>query len=156
VAPLHRHLFDGFGHAGRGNRDGPRCHLFGAVGEAGGRLQASRQCRQGCSGGFPDEGAVPLGPKDLGEELRLQAAQHHVGVGEGGWTAATVGGRSGSGAGGGRPHPQPLPIAMDHRPAAGGQCMDGDHGHHQGAVARQGDQVGEGAAPIHPETPAGL
>ena len=31
-----------------------------------------------------------------------------------------------------------------------------DFAHHQGAVGWQGNQVGEGAAPIHPETPAGL
>ena len=31
-----------------------------------------------------------------------------------------------------------------------------DFAHKQGAVGWQGNQVGEGAAPIHPETPAGL
>ena len=71
VALLHRHPFDRLGHAGRGNGDGPLGHLFGAVGQAAGRLQLPRQCRQDVSGGLSIEGPVPLGAKDLGEKRGL-------------------------------------------------------------------------------------
>ncbi len=108
------------------------------MGQAAGRLQPPRQCRQDVAGSLPIKGAVPLGAKYLGEKRRLQAAQHHIGVGERGRTAAAVSGRSWIGAGGGRPHPQALAIEMDQRAAAGGHRMDGDHGRQQGKAGQLG------------------
>ena len=105
------------------------------------------------------ERLVAAGAEHPREVVRLDAAEQHVGVGDGERAAAPVAGRPGIGAGRVGPDPVPAAVEVQHRAAARGHRVDGQHRRphpHPGdlrlvlalELAREVRHVGGGAAHV--------
>ena len=127
VAALHRDLLDRVGHVRHGDLDEARRHLLGTAVVPGGCGDLLAEL---CEQGFRDLGVergVAARAEHLREVVGLDAAEQHVGVGDGERAAAPVAGRPGIGAGRVRPYPVPAAVEVQHRAAARGHRVDGQH-----------------------------
>ena len=109
------HLLDGDGDETlSGGLDAGRSHLLGQLADGrAGRGQVERR--------------IARRPEDRREETRIEPAKHEVGVGDGGGSAAPIGGRAWIGAGALRPDPGAKPVEGEDRAAAGGHRLDVQH-----------------------------
>ena len=159
VAALHRDLLDRVGHVRHGDLDEARRHLLGAAVIAGRRGDLLTELVEPCSRDLRVERLVAAGAEHPGEVVRLDAAEQHVGVGDGERAAAPVAGRPGISAGRVGPHPVPAAVEVQHRAAARGHRVDGQHRRphpHPGdlrlvlalELAREVRHVGGGAAHV--------
>ena len=137
VAALHGNLLDGVGHVFDGHGDE-------AFGDLLRRLVADLQRKIGKSAahGLGIERLILVRAEDRREEIRLQLAEHEIGVGDGERAAAAVAGGPRIGAGRVRPGAETPGIEMQHRAAA---RRDGMDAHHRRADAHAGDFGVEGA-----------
>ena len=159
VAALHRDLLDRVGHVRHGDLDEARRHLLGAAVVAGGRGDLLAELGEQGLRDLGVERGVAAGAEYLREVIRLDAAEQHVGVGDGERAAAPVAGRPGIGAGRVGPHPVPAAVEVQHRAAARGHRVDGQHRRPQPdpgdlrlvlalELAREVRHVGGGAAHV--------
>ena len=124
MAALDGDLLDGIGHVLHRDREEPLGDLLGraALAELAGQRREFFAHRRGI------DGLVGLGPEDMGEEIRLDAPQHDIAIGDGERPAAAIAGRPRIGAGGIRPDAKARPVVMQDRAAARRHRMDPHHG----------------------------
>ncbi len=159
VAALNGDLLDGAGHVQDGDLQEARGDLLRAAAVAGRGGDFPGEPRESGADGLGVQRLVAVRAEDGREMRRLDAAEHHVGVGDGQRTAAAVAGRAGVGAGGIGADAIALTVEVQDRAAARGHCVDvhhrGPHPHtrHLGAedafqLARAVRHVGGGAAHV--------
>ena len=138
VAALHRNLLDGVRHVLDGDGD----ETFG---DGFGRTPVADLGGKSCEFLVHDIGVQRLvlsRPENRREEIRLQLAEHDVGVGDRERAAAAVTGRAGIGAGRIRADAKTSGLEMQDRAAARRDRVDA---HHRRAHAHAGDLRVEGA-----------
>ena len=123
VPLLHRDPLDRVGHVGHGDAQVPLGDLLraAAVADPRGQVGEPRADDVGV------QRLVAVRPEHPREVLRLDAAEHHVGVGDGERAAAPVAGRAGVGTGRVRADPVPGAVEVQDRTAAGRDGVDVDH-----------------------------
>ena len=136
VAALHRDLLDRVGHVRHGDLGEAGRDLLRAAGVAGVRGDLITEFRKFRFRNIRVEGLVALLAEDPREVVRLDAAEQHVGVGDGERAAAPVAGGAGVGAGRVGPGPVPAPVEVQDGAAARGHGVDGQH---RGAHPHPGD-----------------
>jgi hypothetical protein len=144
VAPLGGDLGDGVGHVLHRDLAEAVGHLFGRPVVAGGIPDLPGQGGEALAHHLAVQGLVAAGPEDPGKEVRLDPAQHDVGVGDRQGPATAIAGRARVGPGGVRPDPVAGAVEVQDRAAAGRHGVDLHHGRahaHPGHLGLEGPLV---------------
>ena len=137
VAALHRDLLDGVGHVLDGDGDKALGRRFRRASVA----DLGSQSGEFLAHGGDIEWLILAGTEDRREDIGLQLAEHHIGVGNGERPATSVGGGARIGAGGVRADAETAGLVMQDRATA---CCDRMDAHHRCADAHAGDFGVEG------------
>ncbi len=141
VAALHRDLLDGLGHVAHGDVEEAGGDRLRRLARAGRRRDPVGERREARGDDLAIERLVAVRAEDVREELRLDAAEHDVGVGHRQRAAAAVAGRAGVGAGRVRPDAKPRPVEVQDRAAAGGDGVDAHHRRPHAHAGHQGVEL---------------
>ena len=136
VAALHRDALDGLGHVADGDFEETRRHRLGGLGLAGGARNLLRERRELVAHDRRVEGFIGTRAEHAREVVGLDAAEHHVRIGDGQRTAAPVARRPGIGAGRVRADAQARAVEVQDRTTARGDRVNA---HHRRAHAHAGD-----------------
>ena len=128
VAALHRNLLDRVGHVGHGDLDEADRDLLGPAAVAGGPGDLAGERLELHGGGLGVQRLVATGAENAREMGGLDAAEQDVGVGQRERAAVAVAGGPGVGPRGVRADPVPAAVEVQHRAAARGHGVDGQHG----------------------------
>ena len=127
VAALNRDLLDRVRHVVDRDREAAVRDLLGSAPGAGRRLDLGRELPELLPRELAIERLIRLRPEHLGEEARMELADHQVGVGHGQRAALAVAGRARVGAGGFRADPETGAVEVEDRAAARGHGVDRHH-----------------------------
>ena len=127
VAALHRDLLDRVGHVSHGDLDEAGGHLLGTAGVARGLGDLLAEVAEQRFRRLGVERLIAVLAEHPGKVVRLDAAEQHVGVGDGKRAAAPVTGRPGIRARRVGPGPVPAAVEVQHRAAARRHGVDGQH-----------------------------
>jgi hypothetical protein len=124
IAALHRNLLDGVGHVLNRDADEAFGHVFRSL------AAANLGCQRGelLTHGFCVQRFVAIGAEHFREVIRVQLAEHHVGVGNGERPATAIAGRAGVGAGRVRSDAEARPIIVQDRSATCRHRVNAHHG----------------------------
>ena len=160
VASLDADLLDGVGHVLDCDPNKPFCDRFGRLfaAELPGDFGKTGDHRCGV------KRLVLLRAEDGRKGVRLQFAEHQVGIGQGQRTAATIAGGTGIGAGRIGPNLKTVVVEFEYRAASGRDRVDPHHGRaqaHTGDFAVEGPlivpccvrHIGRGAAHVESDDP---
>ena len=127
VAALHGNLADGVRHVVDRDPQEPERQLGGVRGLAGGGTDIPGQLPEADGDARGVERQIAPIPEDVREELRAEASEHHVAIGQGERAAAAVRGRARHRARGFRADAQPCAVQPADRAAARGDRVDLQH-----------------------------